>query len=193
MSTREMLEGKTKTELEALAKRFNIPRYKGKTKLSKDELITGIVNGVDNDIIIGHFTDAPISDVITENDFIVETQEAVADVPKENIPIAVPVENVIPEQNNNVEIKFIDRTKYIEEAEPGTLMAFVDNKGKPRTAALVNRSSKRRVVKLVTEFNWEFVVPYENVLWVRNGERWPKVILNILKGGRKNVETANNK
>ena len=165
--------------MEALAKRFNVPRYKGKTKLSKDELITGLLNGVDENIIIGHFTEEPISDVITADDFVVENLvvENTVDVTEEKVV-----------EQNPVEIKFIDRTKYIEEAEPGTLMCFVDNKGKPRTAALVNRSSKRRMVKLVTEFNWEFVVPYENVLWVRVGERWPRVILNILKGYHKNVE-----
>lgn len=75
-----------------------------------------------------------------------------------------------------------DKEKYIEEAEVGTLIAFYDKKGKPRTAALVNRSSSRRVVKVVTEFEWEFIVPYENVLWVRKGNRWPKGVYNLLKG-----------
>lgn len=75
-----------------------------------------------------------------------------------------------------------DKEKYIEEAEVGTLIAFYDKKGKPRTAALVNRSSTRRVVKLVTEFDWEFIVPYEDVLWVRRGTRWPKGVYNLLKG-----------
>lgn len=75
-----------------------------------------------------------------------------------------------------------DKEKYIEEAEVGTLIAFYDRKGKPRTAALVNRSSARRVIKVVTEFEWEFIVPYENVLWVRKGTRWPKGVYNLLKG-----------
>lgn len=74
-----------------------------------------------------------------------------------------------------------DKDKYIEEAQPGTLIAFVDDKGKPRTAALVNRSASRRVIKVETEFNWTFVVPYDNVLWVRNGSRWPKGVYKMLK------------
>lgn len=75
-----------------------------------------------------------------------------------------------------------NKERYIEEAEEGTLIAFLDENGKPRTAALVNRSSKRRVLKLKTEFDWEFIVPYDNVLWVRNSTRWAYGVYRILKG-----------
>lgn len=75
-----------------------------------------------------------------------------------------------------------NKERYIEEAEVGTLIAFLDSNGKPRTAALVNRSSKRRLLKLQTEFKWEFEVPYDSVLWVRNGDRWAYGIYRILKG-----------
>lgn len=71
---------------------------------------------------------------------------------------------------------------YINEAEPGTLIAFLDEGGKPRTAALVNRSAKARKVKLVTEYGWEFIVPYDNVMWVKRQERWARNIYRILKG-----------
>lgn len=75
-----------------------------------------------------------------------------------------------------------NKERYIEEAKEGTLIAFLDENGKPRTAALVNRSSKRRVLKLKTEFDWEFIVPYDNVLWVRNSTRWAYGVYRILKG-----------
>lgn len=75
-----------------------------------------------------------------------------------------------------------NKERYIEEATEGTLVAFLDDNGKPRTAALINRSSKRRVLKLKTEFDWEFIVPYDKVLWVKNGQKWAYGIYRILKG-----------
>lgn len=75
-----------------------------------------------------------------------------------------------------------NKERYIEEAEVGTLIAFLDENGKPRTAALVNRSSERKVVKVKTEYDWEFVVPYDSILWVRKGEKWAYGVYRILKG-----------
>lgn len=75
-----------------------------------------------------------------------------------------------------------NKERYIEEAEVGTLIAFLDENGKPRTAALVNRSSKRKMLLLKTEFDWEFTVPFDKVLWVKNSTRWAYGVFRILKG-----------
>lgn len=75
-----------------------------------------------------------------------------------------------------------NKERYIEEAEVGTLIAFLDENGKPRTAALVNRSSERKLVKVKTEYDWEFVVPYDSILWVRKGDKWAYGVYRILKG-----------
>ena len=115
-------------------------------------------------------------------------------IPEETTNPVVEETNVIEEQTSEPDVKEpevkkwvnSDKDEFIEKAEPGTLIAFYDNNGKPRTAALVNRSSNRKLVKLITEFGWEFIVPYSNVLWVKNGTRWPKGIYNLLKGYKKN-------
>lgn len=75
-----------------------------------------------------------------------------------------------------------NKERYIEEAEQGTLIAFLDETGKPRTAALVNRSSERRVVKVKTEYDWEFVISYDDILWVKKGDKWAYGVYRILKG-----------
>lgn len=75
-----------------------------------------------------------------------------------------------------------NKERYIDEAEVGTLIAFLDEQGKPRTAALVNRSSSRKVVKVKTEYDWEFTVPYSNILWVKKGGKWAYGVYRILKG-----------
>ena len=74
-----------------------------------------------------------------------------------------------------------NKERYIEEAEVGVLIAFLDKNGKPRTAALVNRSSKRKMLLLETEYGWRYEVPYECVLWVKRGEHWAANIYRILK------------
>lgn len=75
-----------------------------------------------------------------------------------------------------------NKERYLDEAEVGTLIAFLDENGKPRTAALINRSSKRKMLKLKTEFDWEYEVPYSRVLWVKQGHRWAYGVYRILKG-----------
>lgn len=75
-----------------------------------------------------------------------------------------------------------NKERYIDEAEVGTLMAFLDEDGKPRTAALVNRNSEKRLVKLKTEYDWEFKVSYDKILWVKHGDKWAYGVYRILKG-----------
>ena len=84
-----------------------------------------------------------------------------------------------------------NKERYIEEAEVGTLIAFLDENGKPRTAALVNRSSERKVVKVKTEYDWEFVVPYDSILWVKKGDKWAYGVYRILKGYNPNGKCGN--
>ena len=79
--------------------------------------------------------------------------------------------------------KLENRDEEINAVEIGTLVAFVDEKGKARSAKIIARHKKKRLLKLVTEFEWEFLVSYDSVLWVRKGSRWPKPVYMMLKGG----------
>ena len=74
------------------------------------------------------------------------------------------------------------KKKYIDEAEPGVLIAFYDESGKPRTAKIIESVNAEGNIKVQTEFGWEFVVPVEKILWVKRGDRWPKGVYKILKG-----------
>lgn len=76
----------------------------------------------------------------------------------------------------------LPKSAYIENAEPGTVVAFKCDDGKVRSAAIQNRSTKRQVVKLVTQYGREYVVPYSSILWVRTGKRWPRGVYDLLKG-----------
>lgn len=75
-----------------------------------------------------------------------------------------------------------DKLKYVSSADPGTLVAFKSPEGKIISAKVVNRSMSRRKLKLVTAYGKEFVVDFDDVLWVRTGSRWPRGVYNALKG-----------
>lgn len=79
------------------------------------------------------------------------------------------------------------KSQYIETADVGSLIAFKvpGNEDKVDSAKIVNRSSKRAALKVINKQGVEYVVPYENVLWVRTGVRWPKGVYELLTRGRR--------
>lgn len=170
MTKNELLELPKKKIME-LCKEANLPRYKGKSELSKEEMVDSLLENCD----VMSEEEAQNEQVEKSDCVNVESKEC---------------------ENSEAECKpweMVDKAKYIDKLEPGVLVAFYDNKGKPRTGKFVNRSSKKKIIKLVTEFGWEFIVPYENVLWIRFGNRWPKGVYKILKEYNKNgKKTSNN-
>lgn len=74
------------------------------------------------------------------------------------------------------------KTSYIENAEVGTLVAFRLSSGKVKSAKIIKKSSKKRMLKVETEYGAQFIVYYDDVIWVRTGARWPRGVYNLLKG-----------
>lgn len=162
MFIKEELLKLTNAELVAMCKERNLPVYKGKTKMNKGELVESLVNfGKEN----------PDKEKVEAPELKEELKEVVKESPK---PEVEDVTQVAPWVVG-------DKDEFIENAQVGTLMAFLDAKGKPRSGKMVNRSASRRMVKLVTEFDAEFVVSYDKILWVKNGNRWPKMVYQMLK------------
>lgn len=162
MFIKEELLKLTNANLVAMCKERGIPVYKGKTKMNKNEM-------VDNLIAFGK--ENPTEEEVTSP----ELKEELKEVVKENpVPEVEDVTKVTPWIIG-------DKDEFIENAQVGTLMAFLDGKGKPRSGKMVNRSAKRREVKLVTEYDAEFIVSYDSILWVKNGSRWPKMVYQMLK------------
>lgn len=75
-----------------------------------------------------------------------------------------------------------NKMKYVENAEIGTIVAFKLPDGRVKSAKIERRSTSRRKLKLVTQYGAEFVVSYDDVIWVRTTKRWPKGVYNLLKG-----------
>lgn len=79
------------------------------------------------------------------------------------------------------------KERYFENLKAGTLVAFREESRKLNTAAVKNVSYKRRQLKLVTQYGKEFIVPFEDVVWIRTKKRWPSFVLDELKGGKKDA------
>ena len=79
---------------------------------------------------------------------------------------------------------------YLEGAPLGTLIAFKvpdtaiirPGEKKVKSAKIVGRNVSKKKLRLQTEYDAFYIVPFENVLWVKTGSRWPRSIYNLLKG-----------
>jgi hypothetical protein len=76
---------------------------------------------------------------------------------------------------------------YLDSLKLGTLIAFREYSGRLNTAAVQNVSYKRRQIKLITQYKKEFIINFDDVVWVRTGKRWPKFVMSELKGGERNA------
>lgn len=152
-------------ELDVMCKERGIKTYKGKTHITKEAMADAIVEYDNNNPVNQNLVPMPGAEKLEE------LKEEYSDVKNVNV------------EDSNINKPWVlgNKTESIEKAEVGTLVAFLDEKGKPRTGKLENRSSARKVIKVVTEFDWTFIVPYDKVLWVRFGTRWPKAIYRMLK------------
>ena len=162
-----------KAELKEMLKERNIPLYKGKNILTNAEMVEKIIEhdmqAIEQPVEKPERKQRPKRKIIhhVSNPLITDdmAKKLIGELEPENAPW-----------------RMGDKDDIINEAEAGTLIAFIDDKGKPRSAKLVHRSAAKRKLQLVTEYNWEFTISYDNVLWVRRGTRWPKAVYLMLKG-----------
>ena len=74
------------------------------------------------------------------------------------------------------------KKSYIENVKMGTLVAFKSYTGKVKSAKVVKRSTKNRKLKVETKYGAEFIISFDDVIWVRTNKRWPKGVYQLLKG-----------
>lgn len=174
MFTQAELLMKKKPEIMSIAKELNIPRYKGKSEKTKDELIESILdvqNGKDTQEA------ASVSDEKTEQ------VEQPVKVEKKQSKVVAEVQKLKEKKPElTEEQKAEKKLSYIEGAKVGTLVAFKTDNGKIKSAMIVKRSTKNRKFKLETKYGASFIVPFDDVIWVRTNKRWPKGVYQLLKG-----------
>ena len=64
----------------------------------------------------------------------------------------------------------------------GTLVAFRLSNGRVKSAKVTRKSTKNRKLKLETDYGAEYIVSFDDIVWVRTGKRWPRGVYKLLKG-----------
>lgn len=158
--SRENLQKKTCKELRELAKELNIS---GRWDMTKDQLI---------DAILG-------AEVVENTN---ESESAKDECKVDNQENVVEVEDKVEKESANIDVDMAQKMPYIENIEIGTLVAFRLSNGKVKSAKVTRKSTKNRKLKLETDYGAEYIVSFDDIVWVRTGKRWPRGVYKLLKG-----------
>ena len=151
--SKENLQNKTCKELRELAKDMNIS---GRWDMTKDQLI-----------------DAILGAEVVEN---TNESESAKDECKIDNHDVVEVEDKVEKESANVDVDMAQKMPYIENIEIGTLVAFRLSNGRVKSAKVTRKSTKNRKLKLETNYGAEYIVSFDDILWVRTGKRWPRIV-----------------
>ena len=151
--TREELTKWRCEELAQYCREHNVPHYHGKNRFRKDEMIEAILK-----------RQKPVVEQTTQ------CEEKIDDA-----SVAVKGEEATGKKIDE------NKERYLENVKIGTLVAFRESSGKLNTAAVQNVSFKRRQLRLVTQYDKEYIVSFDDVVWVRTKKRWPMFVLSELK------------
>lgn len=167
MARQEELQKLKRDELVEICKGYGLPHCRGKNRLRKDELIETILK-------------AECTEASTE-----ETKSAVDEYKVDNQKV---VEAEVKDEKESASNVDEQKLSYLERAEVGTIIACrID--GKAKSAKIVKRSSKNRRFMVETAYGAQYIVPYEDVIWVRTGNKWPRGVYRELKGLEPETET----
>lgn len=163
--SKEVLQKKTCKELREQAKDLNISR---RWDMTKTELIEAILRAKNTET-------GNNKDLSAKDECKIDNQNSIE------------VENKDEKESASVKVDMQQKMPYIENVEIGTIVAFRLSSGKVKSAKVTKKSTKNRRLMLKTEYGAEYIVSYDDIIWVRNGKRWPKGVYNLLKGtGEKN-------
>lgn len=172
---RQQLVGMTVEELRKMCKENGISYYEGGKRLAKGPMIDKIMESTKE--VATNAGEEIIKKSVKTND-------------KAGKKVEQPVktaEELAAEEERRKENKL----KYIENAKVGTIVAFKTETGKTISAMILKKSTKRRKFKLVTKYGAEFIIGWDEVIWVRTNKRWPKgVYLLFQKNLKKKAEEA---
>lgn len=155
ISKREELGNMLVVDLRNMASTYGIKNVKKYKKQELVDMICEIIDGQKPTVV-----DEEVSVVVEEDDNNIET---------------------VTDELSEEEIAE-RRMPYVENAPIDTIVAFKLPTGKVKSAKIINKSTKNRKLKVETAYGAQFVIPYDSVIWVKTGTRWPKGVYNLLKG-----------
>lgn len=160
MYKKEELEKKTRDEVRKIAKEFKIPKW---GKMTKVQMIEEIIKTPEEAEIKPEVVEsAKVDNMINE----IKTQQSDSAGISDNV-------------------NFDSKLKYLREIKKGTIVAFrttVYGKTRYKSAAVENYNQSKQLLKLVTKYGAEYIIPFKDVIWVRTNGRWPKAVYCLLKG-----------
>lgn len=151
----------TVKELRDKAKVLNIS---GRWDMTKPQLIEAIVRAESENANAGGITRVQSA-----------TDETAIDNDEANVETEI-------KQENSVSINMEQKQKYLDNIQIGALVAFKVSEAKAKSAKVIKKSTKSRKLMVETSYGATHVIPFEDVLWVRTGARWPRGVYNMLKG-----------
>ena len=158
----------TVKELRDKAKVLNIS---GRWDMTKPQLIEAIVRAENAEANVGGITRVQSA-----------TDETAIDNDEVNVETEI-------KRENSVSINMEQKQKYLDNIQIGALVAFKVSETKAKSAKVIKKSTKSRKLMVETSYGATHVIPFEDVLWVRTGARWPRGVYNMLKGiGEENEE-----
>ena len=176
--SRENLESKTRKELRVIATELEIT---GRWDMTKTQLIDAILKAKDVKV------DESENVTILEGRCMwngVLMEESAEDEHKvdNHETTSVEVENKVENESANAKINMEQKMSYIENIDIGTILAFRLSNGKVKSAKVTRKSTKNRKLKVETDYGAEYIIAFEDVIWVRTGKRWPRGVYQLLKG-----------
>lgn len=166
--SREFLEAKTKKELRVIATELEIT---GRWDMTKAQLIDAILRA------------KSAENSIQEKDVDVNPQSAKDEHKIDNQKCkSIEVEGKVENKSADVKINMEQKMSYIINIDIGTIVAFRLPNGKVKSAKVARKSTKNRKLKVETDYGAEYIISYDDIVWVRTGKRWPRGVYKLLKG-----------
>ena len=166
--SKEFLNSKTRKELRVIATELQIT---GRWEMTKEQLIEAILKAGS----VKKTNEQTVAIPSAKDECKIDNQNS-------NQNKNVEVEDKSENKSANVEIDMEQKMSYIENISIGTIVAFYLSNGKVKSAKVVRKSTKNKKLKVETDYGAEYIISYNDVIWVRTGKRWPKGVYKLLKG-----------
>lgn len=74
------------------------------------------------------------------------------------------------------------RSSYINNAQVGSIVAFYLPDSSVKSARIVKKSTKEQKFLVQMKYGSKFLIDFDDVVWVKITDWWPKWVYNLLKG-----------
>jgi hypothetical protein len=169
--SREELLLKSRNEVVELAKEKGISQYHSGKRKTKEHLVDEILSN-------GEEAEKKSDESVNDDE---EWQQPNVETKTDESEHEEETENNLKEELTDTE-REARKKAYVENVKIGTLVAFTSYTGKVKSAKVIKKSTKNRKLKVETKYGAQFIITFDDVIWVRTNKRWPRGVYQLLKG-----------